>query len=171
MKIVSILKQFVGSIVALSALCCALMVNAQTTKCQVRDQDIAAVYKGGCKDGLAHGKGLAKGRDVFEGEFFEGDKLKGKYTWANGTTYDGEWKNDKQHGRGTMRNGNGDLVFEGQWVNGKRQGKSEQEKQEVASVCGKSLGEYQKAKCVVMTTDNFQCILGAAERYKKICGK
>ena len=171
MKVASILKQIVGTAVALSALSCALTVDAQGAKCQVRDQDIAAVYKGGCKDGLAHGMGMAKGRDTFEGEFFEGDKLKGKYTWSNGVTYDGEYKNDKKHGHGTMRTEKGDLVFDGSWINGARQGKSEQEKQEVSSVCGKSLGEYQKAKCVVMTTDNFQCILGAADGYKKICGK
>lgn len=168
---VTALQRIAGIAMVVVALSSPPEAEAQNTKCQVRDQDIAAVYKGACKEGLAHGKGLAKGKDVFEGEFFEGDKLKGKYTWANGLTYDGEWKNDKQHGVGTMRNANGDLVFQGQWVNGKRQGKSEQEKQEVASVCGKSLGEYQKAKCVVMTTDNFRCVLGAAERYRKICGR
>ena len=145
--------------------------HAQSAKCQVRDREVAAVYKGGCKDGLAHGKGLAKGRDVFEGEFFEGDKLKGKYTWNNGTSYDGEWKNDMQDGYGTMRNGKGELVFQGQWVKGRMQGKSQQAKQEAASACGKGLGEYQKAKCVVMTTDNFRCVLDAADRYKQLCGK
>ncbi len=168
---VTSLKRIGGIAAMVIALCWSVAANAQGAKCQVRDQDIAAVHKGGCKDGLAHGKGVAKGRDVFEGEFLEGDKHKGKYTWTNGLTYEGEYKNDKKHGQGTMRTASGDLVFEGQWVNGNRQGKSEQEKQEVASVCGKSLGEYQKAKCVVMTTDNFQCIIGAAERYQKICGR
>ena len=73
---------------------------AQNPDCKVRDKDIAGIYKGGCKDGLAEGRALAKGRDVFEGEFHEGDKIKGKYTWASGETYDGEWKNDVQHGQG-----------------------------------------------------------------------
>lgn len=140
--------------------------SAQNANCKVRDKDIAEIYKGGCKDGLAQGKGLAKGRDVFEGEFFEGDKIKGKYTWANGLSYDGEWKNDTMHGNGKMVAVNGDLVYQGQWLNGKRQGQTEQEKKRSAGACSMDVGAYRLKICGPdQTTNNFRCILDAQEKH------
>jgi hypothetical protein len=40
----------------------------------------------------------------------------------NGDTYDGEWKNNKQLGKGIFIDINGD-IYEGDWVNGKKHGK------------------------------------------------
>lgn len=57
---------------------------------------------------------------------------KGKFTWPDGSSYDGSYKNDKKHGQGTFRWGgvhkeNGipmeKCVYEGQWENGKQNGK------------------------------------------------
>lgn len=31
----------------------------------------------------------------------------GKYTWANGSVYEGMFKNDKKHGKGTIMHENG----------------------------------------------------------------
>jgi len=37
----------------------------------------------------------------------------------NGTVYDGEWKDDKEHGHGVMKYSDGH-VYEGDWENGVR---------------------------------------------------
>jgi hypothetical protein len=69
-------------------------VFAQQSDCKVTIADISGSYSGGCKKGLAHGKGIAQGKDRFEGQFIKGmPEGKGIYTWANGTYYDGQWKN------------------------------------------------------------------------------
>ena len=34
---------------------------------------------------------------------------KGKYTWADGNVYEGDWKNDKQDGQGKLQTANGSL--------------------------------------------------------------
>lgn len=60
--------------------------------CKVNDPDIAREYRGECRNGLAHGKGRAKGRDVYVGEFKDGNTHgQGLYTWASGGSYDGTW--------------------------------------------------------------------------------
>ncbi|MDA9648853.1 hypothetical protein N9T54_00390 [Alphaproteobacteria bacterium] len=45
----------------------------------------------------------------------------GTYTWENGDEYDGDFLNDKKHGKGryTWKSGS---KYEGDWVNGKRTG-------------------------------------------------
>jgi len=40
----------------------------------------------------------------------------------NGDVYEGEYQQDKRHGRGVLRFGNG-KVYEGEWSNGKRHGR------------------------------------------------
>lgn len=42
----------------------------------------------------------------------------GKYTWPNGLTYEGEYKEDKKNGFGKFTYANGD-TFEGTFDNGK----------------------------------------------------
>lgn len=43
------------------------------------------------------------------------------YTWSDGTTYDGEWKNNKTNGKGSLIYGNGDKYI-GKFLNGKKNG-------------------------------------------------
>ena len=38
----------------------------------------------------------------------------GRYTWVDGSKYDGYWKNGKREGEGTNEYANGD-VYKGQW--------------------------------------------------------
>lgn len=46
---------------------------------------------------------------------------KGKYIWADGREYNGEWKNDIQNGKGQLVHANG-VVFQGEWVDGAKNG-------------------------------------------------
>jgi hypothetical protein len=89
-------------------------VYAQQTDCVEKLRQISGQYSGECKKGMAHGKGVAQGVDRYEGDFFKGlPEGKGKYTWANGSFYDGEWKNGKREGMGKMVSG--DTVVNGYW--------------------------------------------------------
>ena len=56
-------------------------------------------------------------RDV-EGRF----NGKGKYTWADGRYYSGDWVNNKREGSGEFKFSDGSL-YKGDWVNNKRDGK------------------------------------------------
>jgi hypothetical protein len=89
-------------------------IAAQQTECKVKLPSISVSYTGECKKGLAHGHGIAQGTDRYEGDFFKGlPEGQGKYTWANGTYYDGQWKNGKRDGMGKMVSG--DSVVTGFW--------------------------------------------------------
>ena len=52
-------------------------------QCKVMDSNIGVTYKGECKDGYAHGFGVAKGRDTYTGNFKDGlTHGQGKYEWG-----------------------------------------------------------------------------------------
>lgn len=66
------------------------VVNS-TTKCQVNDPDIAGCYSGECVDGIAHGKGIAQGRDEYNGYFENGNKHgQGTYIWGPCSVWAGQ---------------------------------------------------------------------------------
>ncbi|RLD65057.1 MAG: hypothetical protein DRI84_07600, partial [Bacteroidetes bacterium] len=70
--------------------------------CHVLNPAIQESYEGGCKNGLAHGEGLAKGVDTYQGRFKKGlPDGYGTYNWANGAIYQGDWKKGKRSGRGS----------------------------------------------------------------------
>jgi hypothetical protein len=57
----------------------------------------------------------------FEGDFFNNALTgEGRYTWPDGSSYEGQVENGLRHGRGTYKHG-GD-VYSGDWVRGKRNG-------------------------------------------------
>lgn len=69
--------------------------------CEVLLTEISDSYKGDCKNGLADGKGRAKGIDVYKGKFKKGlPDGKGKYEYENGNVFTGEFKNGLKHGEG-----------------------------------------------------------------------
>jgi len=71
------------------------------TDCKVLLPEIGLVYKGECKNGLAHGQGEASGRDKYSGAFKKGyPDGKGIYEWTSGEVYDGSWKKGMRHGQG-----------------------------------------------------------------------
>lgn len=75
----------------------------QGSTCKVIPASISGSYSGGCKRGLAQGKGISKGTDTYEGQFNRGlpDGI-GTYTWANGSVYEGEFKKGLKDGNGRL---------------------------------------------------------------------
>lgn len=89
-------------------------VFAQQGGCEVKVANLSGSYSGGCKNGLAHGKGIAQGTDHYEGQFMKGvPDGKGTYTWSNGIYYKGQWKEGKREGQGKLVKG--DTVVSGFW--------------------------------------------------------
>ncbi len=90
------------------------------TDCKVLKAEISLIYKGECKDGLAHGVGEASGRDFYEGEFKKGlPHGQGTYEWTSGEVYEGAWRKGLRHGAGKysfFSNGR-DTTLAGRWVN------------------------------------------------------
>jgi hypothetical protein len=127
-------------------LVCAMQTAADpSSPCKVLDKDIAESYEGDCLNGLAHGQGVAKGKDYYAGSFSKGlENGEGTYQWAggdvykgewkdgrrtgwglltlpSGASYEGEWKNDKCHGTGSYKWPNG-AYYDGDWKDNKRDG-------------------------------------------------
>jgi len=96
--------------------------NAQQSECKVIPENISGSYSGGCKNGLANGKGIAQGVDRYEGRFRNGlPDGNGTYKWATGTYYEGQWKNGKREGMGKMVYH--DSIVAGVWKEDKYLGK------------------------------------------------
>jgi hypothetical protein len=76
---------------------------SQENNCIVARIEISGTYSGGCKEGLAHGKGIATGIDRYEGMFRSGlPEGKGTYKWADGSYYTGMWSKGQRDGKGKM---------------------------------------------------------------------
>ena len=74
---------------------------AQAEACRVMDPELQAFYEGGCRKGLAHGKGFARGSAEYEGTFRNGLKHgSGVKIWPWGDRYEGEFFEDRKHGEG-----------------------------------------------------------------------
>lgn len=105
--------------------------SAQTTPCKVLLKSISGKYDGKCENGLANGKGTAKGQDTYTGFFKNGlPEGKGTYIFKNGDTYKGFWKNGLKDGKGKFTftlNGQQQTLI-GYWKEGNYVGKSSPEK-------------------------------------------
>lgn len=89
-------------------------------KCDVLKTDISGEYSGDCKNGLAHGKGVSRGQNVYEGEFKKGLPTGlGTIIYADGGKYKGEWKNGVRHGEGvySLKVEGKDSIADGIWKN------------------------------------------------------
>jgi len=91
-------------------------------------------YEGEIENGKPHGNGtweMGNGA-VYVGQFVNGHREGlGTFTWSekgpkSGTSYEGEWLNNRQHGKGKMiyapdpKDGFEGSVDEGNWINGKQ---------------------------------------------------
>jgi hypothetical protein len=88
--------------------------------CKVLMPQISGKYDGGCKNGLANGKGTSEGTDKYEGKFKNGlPDGSGKYTWSTGEIYDGAWKAGKKEGNGKFfyKKDGADSTLTGIWKN------------------------------------------------------
>ena len=97
------------------------VVSIVTTKFSNGDSYIGNIDDNGRKNG--HGKYTWADGDVYNGDWLA-DKIhgKGKYTWANGNVYDGDWLENTRHGKGKFTRANGS-VYEGDWLEDKAHGK------------------------------------------------
>ena len=90
----------------------------QSAPCKVAVTKLEGNYEGGCKNGLAQGKGSASGTDRYAGSFRLGfPHGKGMYTWASGDVYDGQWNMGQREGEGTFtgRIDGRDSTLKGMW--------------------------------------------------------
>jgi len=89
-------------------------------ECKVLMPEISGKYEGGCKNGLANGKGVSEGTDKYDGRFKNGlPDGTGKYTWSTGEVYDGGWAEGKKEGTGKFfyKKEGADSVLTGIWKN------------------------------------------------------
>lgn len=87
-----------------------------TTSCKVLLESISGSYDGGCKDGLAHGRGFAEGKDKYKGRFRLGvPDGSGIYYFSNGDYYHGAFKNGKKHGKGEFYSAINNKTIKGIW--------------------------------------------------------
>ena len=97
------------------------------TDCRVLDPELAGIYSGGCRDGLAEGYGDAKGRAEYRGMFHLGRKHgKGVKIWPSGDRYEGEFLADRKDGVGTYtwssKGPSAGESYSGAYVDDRRQG-------------------------------------------------
>ncbi len=72
--------------------------------CGVLDPELIGRYEGGCKNGLADGRGIAIGTSFYQGQFRSGKKHgQGVKVWSNGDRYEGGFKDDAMNGVGSYR--------------------------------------------------------------------
>jgi hypothetical protein len=86
------------------------------------------VYDGEWKNGIRlKGKMVFGNSDYYEGEFKD-DKFDGKgiFFWADGQKYEGEFKDNMRHGKGVLYNEEGGKRYVGEWCNNKREGEGVQ---------------------------------------------
>lgn len=88
--------------------------------CKVLLKSISEEYSGDCKNGYAHGQGVAEGMDKYEGKFKNGlPHGSGKYTWSNGDNYEGQFKKGEKHGKGSLYDLSENEKIKGIWKNDK----------------------------------------------------
>tara|TARA_R110001583_G_scaffold43208_1_gene137439 strand:+ start:10270 stop:10947 length:678 start_codon:yes stop_codon:yes gene_type:complete len=95
-------------------------------KAKVLQPNLAKIYQGETKKGLAHGEGEAQGIDSYIGNFKKGyPQGKGTYTWNNGDFYIGNWYKGQRNGEGEYHTKfeNRDTIYAGIWKKDKYIGK------------------------------------------------
>jgi len=106
----------------------ALFAQDSTVQCKVALKDLEGKYTGGCKNGLAHGKGEAKGNHFYTGAFKKGlPNGKGTYYYSDQEYFTGNFQDGIKEGKGEMHyieNGKPDSLVKGYWSADEYRGKS-----------------------------------------------
>jgi hypothetical protein len=92
--------------------------SQQAGDCKVLKKELVGEYSGKCKDGLANGKGHAKGIDEYEGSFKKGlPHGNGVYHYADSSVYTGAFSSGMRSGNGvyTFRINEKDSTLDGIW--------------------------------------------------------
>lgn len=95
---------------------------AAQDQCVVLMESISDRYEGGCRKGLANGKGEAWGIDHYTGSFKKGlPSGKGVYEYADGSVYEGMWSKGLRDGTGmlTFKYEGADSIQQGLWKDDK----------------------------------------------------
>jgi hypothetical protein len=94
-----------------------MMASISTyAQCKVKSPKLTGEYTGDCKKNLAHGTGVAKGADTFQGAFRKGfPHGEGVYTFENGDIFEGIFKKGKKEGKGQLKLKDSEEVIVGYW--------------------------------------------------------
>jgi len=115
-------KNITGIIITVLFLFCRNTGYSQNTDCKVNMPSISGKYSGECRKGLAHGQGTSEGVDKYTGQFRKGlPHGTGTYTWSDGSSFKGQWKNGMKNGEGKMKSI--DSTYTGIWKEDKYIGK------------------------------------------------
>jgi hypothetical protein len=99
--VVAVVRRALAAVLLAVALDSALAQSPSA--CKVLDPELQGGYSGGCVNGLAQGKGEARGIAAYVGDFDAGRKHgRGVKTWpATGDRYEGDFVADRREGKGT----------------------------------------------------------------------
>ena len=117
--------------------------------CRVKATNLKGTYEGKCERGLAHGKGVAVGKDTYKGSFKKGyPQGKGTCYYADGSFYTGEWKKGMRHGEGeyTFQLDGRDTTTVGKWRKDEYVGPIEEHAYQVGMVRGVDRYTIRKIK-------------------------
>jgi hypothetical protein len=96
----------------------------------LRNKKTGDTYNGGVLRGVPHGWGLfvtKQGGEVLEGVFLEGHHANHmRQIQADGTAYEGDFKNQKREGKGIITRADGSTLSCNTWVNGNATGSQEE---------------------------------------------
>ena len=97
------------------------------TSCKVTLPELTGIYTGDCKNGLANGKGDAKGLYHYTGSFKNGmPNGAGAYYYSDSVYYSGNFQDGIKEGKGEMhyvRKATTDSIVKGYWSGGEFTGK------------------------------------------------
>ena len=113
----------------LAALLVALLAGSAGPAASRLNEAVSGIQYEGERNwlGQPHGRGTMRHdgtSDHYVGDFVRGEKDgRGKYIWADGTNYEGEYKADMREGRGSLHLAKSKGVYEGEFAKDKEDGR------------------------------------------------
>jgi hypothetical protein len=97
------LKKMYKKVLVSLALVLGATLVTYSQACKVELAALQGSYEGECVKGVAEGKGTARGKDIYIGEFKKGlPHGRGVYQWSTGETYFGDFKKGQRDGLGVF---------------------------------------------------------------------